>query len=92
MNKPDLDKAVEKAKKSFFDLFGLMMAYELDFKILTLLLEWPTPVAAAYKQWAADTNAVARILAARDGVEDGDKLSEADRARYTVRAWELIES
>ncbi|MCD0450442.1 hypothetical protein LO762_14765 [Actinocorallia sp. API 0066] len=92
MNKPDLDKAVEKAKKSFFDLFGLMIAYDLDFKILMLLLEWPMPVAAAYKQWAADVNEVARILVSRDGVEDGDRLSEAGRARYTVRAGEVIEN
>ncbi|GAA0945879.1 hypothetical protein GCM10009550_20000 [Actinocorallia libanotica] len=86
----ELEEATEKARASFYDLFGIMIAHELDFPTLHRLLVWPNPVKTAYEYWLRQMNDVARILAYRDGVEPGAKLSESDRVKLTARAWELV--
>jgi hypothetical protein len=88
----ELEEAVERARGAFYDLFGIMLAYELDFPTLHRLLVWPNPVKAAYAYWATQMNEVARILAYRDGVEPGTKLSESDRVKLTAQAWEMVSS
>jgi hypothetical protein len=88
----ELEEAVERARGAFYDLFGIMVAHELDFPTLSRLLVWPSPVKTAYAYWAAQMNEVARILAYRDGADPGAKLSESDRVKLTYRAWEMIES
>lgn len=86
-----LEEATEKARAAFYDLFGIMIAHELDFPTLNRLLVWPNPVKTAYAYWAAQMNEVARILAYRDGVEPGTNLSDSDRVKLTAQAWKIMD-
>ncbi|MFI0354009.1 hypothetical protein [Actinomadura sp. 9N407] len=91
-----LDQAVAEAREAFATLTNLMATHGVGFSGIEAFVQSPVglggvSVAMAYEQWARKMNAVACILAHQEGKGDSSRLTTADRQRFTVGAFTLVQ-